>query len=261
MDLRPLGSTGIEVSPLGLGSVKFGRNQQVKYPAGFQIPDDAEVSRLLALAAELGINLIDTAPAYGTSEERLGQLLPGSRQQWVIVTKVGEIFEDGVSRFDFSADHTRASVERSLRRLRTDYLDVVLIHSHGDDLAILEREPVLETLQDLKREGKVRAIGMSSKTVEGGLLVVERCDLVMATCNLDYNAELPVLQAAAEQGKGVLIKKGLMSGHVAGEEGVRRSMQFVFSQPGVSSMIVGTINPDHLISNVRLLESVLSANS
>jgi aryl-alcohol dehydrogenase-like predicted oxidoreductase len=184
--------------------------------------------------------------------------LPGSRQDWVIVTKVGEIFEEGVSRFDFSAAHTRASVERSLRRLRTDYLDVVLIHSHGDDLAILQQEPVLEALLGLKQEGKVRGIGMSSKTVEGGLQVVERCDLVMATCNLDYNEELPVLQAAAEQGKGVLIKKGLMSGHVAGEEGVRRSMEFVFSQPGVSSMIVGTINPDHLTSNVRLLESVLA---
>ncbi|MGD8910238.1 MAG: aldo/keto reductase, partial [Chromatiales bacterium] len=218
MDLRPLGSTGIEVSPLGLGSVKFGRNQQVKYPSDFQIPDDGAVSRLLSLAADLGINLVDTAPAYGTSEERLGRLLPGSRQDWVIVTKVGEIFEEGVSRFDFSAAHTRASVERSLRRLRTDYLDVVLIHSHGDDLAILQQEPVLEALLGLKQEGKVRGIGMSSKTVEGGLQVVERCDLVMATCNLDYNEELPVLQAAAEQGKGVLIKKGLMSGHVAGEE-------------------------------------------
>ncbi len=258
MELRPLGSTAIRVSPLGLGSVKFGRNQQVKYPAGFEIPDDAAVSRLLSLAGDLGINLIDTAPAYGTSEERLGRLLPGSRQDWVIVTKVGEIFEEGRSRFDFSAAHTRASVERSLRRLRTDYLDVVLIHSHGDDLEILQREEVLETLRELKREGKLRAIGMSSKTVAGGVQVVEQCDLVMATCNLDYNEELPVLQAAAERGKGVLIKKGLMSGHVAGEEGVRRSMEFVFAQPGVSSMIVGTINPDHLISNVRLVEEVLS---
>jgi aryl-alcohol dehydrogenase-like predicted oxidoreductase len=257
MDLRPLGATGIQVSPLGLGSVKFGRDQQVKYPSEFKIPDDAAVSRLLALAGDLGINLIDTAPAYGSSEERLGRLLPGARERWVIVTKVGEIFEQGISRFDFSAAHTRASVERSLRRLRTDYLDVVLIHSHGEDLQILEREPVLEILRDLQREGKLRAVGMSSKTVAGGLRVVEQCDLVMATCNLAYNDELPVLQAAAAQGKGVLIKKGLMSGHIPGEDGVRRSMEFVFSQPGVSSMILGTINPDHLIANVRTLEAVL----
>ena len=94
MKLRPLGSTGINVSPLGLGTVKLGRNQQVKYPQGFDIPDDAQVSELLALAWELGINFIDTAPAYGTSEQRLGQLLPRA-DDWVIMTKVGEIFENG----------------------------------------------------------------------------------------------------------------------------------------------------------------------
>lgn len=68
---RPLGDTGLAVSPLGLGTVKFGRDQGVKYPSGFTIPDDREAADLLALARDLGINLIDTAPAYGRSEERL----------------------------------------------------------------------------------------------------------------------------------------------------------------------------------------------
>ncbi|RDH85402.1 MAG: aldo/keto reductase [endosymbiont of Escarpia spicata] len=257
MVLRPLGSTGIQVSPLGLGTVKFGRNEQVKYPSSFEIPDDNAVRDLLALSHELGINLIDPAPAYGNSEQRLGRLLPGSRDEWVIVTKVGETFEKGHSSFDFSASATRESIEQSLRSLRTDYLDVVLIHSHGGDLEILQQEDVLETLRDLQRRGLVRAIGMSSKTVEGGLLVVQECDLVMATCNPDYNDELPVLEAAAKANKGVLVKKGLMSGHVKGAEGVSRSMEFIFSQPGVSSMIAGTINPAHLRSNVAALEAVL----
>ncbi len=257
MVLRPLGSTGIQVSPLGLGTVKFGRNEQVKYPSSFEIPDDNAVRDLLALSRELGINLIDTAPAYGSSEQRLGRLLPGARDEWVIVTKVGESFEEGRSSFDFSARATRESIEQSLRSLRMDYLDVVLIHSHGGDLEILRQEDVLETLRDLQRRGLVRAIGMSSKTVEGGLLVVQECDLVMATCNLDYNDELPVLEAAAKANKGVLVKKGLMSGHVKGAEGVSRSMEFIFSQSGVSSMIAGTINPAHLRSNVAALEAVL----
>ena len=75
---RPLGSTGLMVSPLGLGTGKLGRDQGVKYPSGFQIPDDDEARMLLKLARDLGINLIDTAPAYGRSEERLGPLLRGS---------------------------------------------------------------------------------------------------------------------------------------------------------------------------------------
>ena len=260
MLLRPLGQTGIDVSPLGLGTVKFGRNQQVKYPSAFDLPDDNQVKDLLALATELGINLLDTAPAYGTSQQRLGKLLPGPRDGWVVVSKVGEIFENGHSRFDFSYAYTIETVENSLRTLNTDYLDAVLIHSDGDDLRILHQEGVLDALQELKERGLIRAHGMSSKTVEGGLEVVDKLDIVMATCNLSYNDELPVLEAAAHANKGVLIKKGLQSGHVAGEDGVRKSMEFVFAQPGVTSMIVGTINPKHLRSNVETMLSVLSCD-
>ncbi len=257
MELRPLGSTGIMVSPLGLGTVKFGRNQQVKYPRPFEIPDDMAVRNLLDLTADLNINLIDTAPAYGVSEARLGQLLPGPRDRWVIASKVGEFFENGHSNFDFSATTTRLSVERSLRRLRTDYIDLVLIHSDGDDLRILEEEGALDSLRQLKQEGLIRAYGMSSKTVAGGLRVVEECDLVMAACNLEYDDELPVLDAAEHLKKGVLVKKGLQSGHIPGEEGVRRSMAFIFAHPGVSSIIVGTINPEHLQDNAAIVNQVI----
>jgi aryl-alcohol dehydrogenase-like predicted oxidoreductase len=254
--LRALGSTGIQVSPLGLGTVKFGRNQQVKYPSAFDLPDDKQVRDILALTSELGINLIDTAPAYGVSQQRLGQLLTG-RNDWVIVSKVGEIF-DGQSYFDFSFNYTIASVEESLRTLRTDYLDVVLIHSDGDDLRILQEEGAFDALETLKERGLIRSHGMSSKTVEGGLQVVQQMDVVMATCNLSNNGELPVLQAAAANSKGVLIKKGLQSGHVAGQHDVKDAMKFVFDQPGVSSMIVGTIDPRHLRSNVEDINSILS---
>ena len=257
MELRSLGSTGIQVSPLGLGSVKFGRNEQVKYPKGFQIPGDSELADLLALASELGVNLIDTAPAYGSSEERLGRLLPGRREDWVIVTKVGEQFIEGRSHFDFSAKATRESVENSLRRLDTDHLDVVLIHSDGNDLEVLQ-EDVLGELERLKTEGKLRATGLSGKTVQGGLLAAEMVDVLMVTCNPQYNEELPVLLAAQRLDKGVLIKKGLMSGHVRSAAEVEQAMAFIFDQPGVSSMIVGTISPGHLQSNVATLERILA---
>lgn len=259
MELRTLGVTGIRVSPLGLGTVKIGRDQQVKYPHGFQIPDDAAVRDLFALARELGINFIDTAPAYGLSEERLGRLLP-ARQDWVIVTKVGEIFENGVSRFDFSAGHTRMSVERSLRRLGRDSVDIVLVHSDGDDAAIIEQGEALDTLAELKREGLIRAYGMSTKTAEGGLWVVRNCDVVMATCNRVDTYDLPVIAEADRLNKGVLVKKGLQSGHAdsaVGGCGVEESMRFVFEHAGVSSMIVGTINPAHLRDNVALVNGIL----
>jgi len=261
VELRALGATGIQVSPLGLGTVKIGRDQQVKYPTGFTIPDDVAVRELLALSRDLGINLIDTAPAYGNSEARLGQLL-SNKNDWVIVTKVGEIFEHGESRFDFTAKHTRMSVERTIKRLGRDYVDVVLVHSDGQDMQIIHHQAVLETLDRLKEQGLLRAYGMSTKTTDGGLWVVENTDVVMATCNpVDVHDE-PVIARAHELNKGVLVKKGLQSGHAdksAGGGGIEAAFEYVFKHAGVSSMITGTINPQHLRDNVMMVENVLAS--
>jgi aryl-alcohol dehydrogenase-like predicted oxidoreductase len=253
-----IGTTGIEISVLGLGTVKLGRDQGVKYPEGFVIPDDKQATSLLSLASDLGINLLDTAPAYGNSEERLGKLLKGQRERWVICTKTGEEFENGLSRYDFSPEHTRFSIERSLRRLNTDYLDMVLIHSDGNDLDILNKHGTLETLQELKEQGLVRAIGMSTKTVEGGLLAAQRADIVMATYNLSSQDEKPVLDYCAEHGKTALIKKAFASGHLCadGEDPARKSLEFVFGHPGASSVIIGTINPDHLRANADIVNQL-----
>jgi len=260
---RALGSTGLQVSPLGLGTVKLGRDQGVKYPNGFQIPDDRQARQLLQLTRDLGINLIDTAPAYGRSEERLGPLLRGQRQEWVIVSKVGEEFEAGQSRHDFSAAHTRFSVERSLQRLETDFIDLVLVHSDGNDLAILEHSDAYQTLEALKREGKIRAFGFSGKTVEGGLKALEQGDCAMITYNLNEQGEKPVIDYAASHGKAILVKKALASGHAClapGIDPVRASFELLFAQPGVASAIVGTINPLHLAHNVATVARVIRQN-
>ena len=261
MTKRPLANTGMAVSPLGLGTVKFGRNQGVKYPQGFELPSDREVRELLALAYDLGINLLDTAPAYGLSEERIGKLLPNSRHEWVIETKVGEQFRDGESRFDFSEAGTRHSVENSLRLLKTDYLDMVLIHSDGDDVRILREEAVLDTLLQMQQEGWVRSVGISSKSVEGGLLAYELgCDVVMAAYNPVYTDELPVLEAAAAQGKAVLVKKAFASGHLdkfSGANPVEQALSFILAQAGATSVVLGTLNPKHLRENVAVALEVL----
>lgn len=260
---RNLGSTGLEVSCLGLGTVKIGRNEGVKYPSGFELPDDNRVRELLALAQSLGINFIDTAPAYGTSEERLGQLL-GNRHDWVICSKTGEEFEKGKSHFDFSAKHTRFSVERSLRRLRTDYIDLVLVHSDGHDGHIIQQTDCFETLDRLKEQGLIRAFGISGKTVAGGLLALDYADAVMVTFNRSEQSEREVIQRAHELNKAVLIKKAFNSGHAVvnaadetDEDPTTASLRLVLTEPGVSSVIIGTINPQHLQSNAEIATSLL----
>lgn len=257
---REIGHSGVWVSPIGLGTVKLGRNEDVKYPSAFTIPDDREAARLLAAAHDEGINLIDTAPAYGNSEQRLGPLLRGQRQQWVICTKVGEEFEGGQSHFDFSPAHTRRSVERSLQRLQTDYLDLVLVHSDGNDADIIERQGTLAELARLKQAGKLRAFGMSTKTVAGGLLAARSCDCVMVTHNLEYRAEEAVLDYCAEHRVGVLIKKALASGHLSAsfDDPVLAAMRFILSHPGVTAVVLGTINVDHLRHNVAACRQTLA---
>ena len=247
MKQRRLGRLDMGVSPLGLGTVKLGRNSALRYPRPFALPDDARLAELLDAARDLGINLIDTAPAYGSSEERLGAALHGQRADWVICTKCGEEFADGRSRFDFSPAHTRASVERSLRRLRTDYLDIVLLHSNGDDCAILNDSGALETLRALQQAGLVRAIGISTKTVAGALAAAPLCDVLMLTWNPQYRDEEAALAHAATSGCAVLVKKALASGLCATD--LQDSLDFLYAQPAVASVIIGTIDLLHLRAN------------
>lgn len=243
---RRIGLTDCWVSSIGLGTVKLGRNEGVKYPHRFTLPTDQDALNLLARAKELGVNLLDTAPAYGTSEERLGVLLGNQRKDWIIATKVGETFAEGVSQFDFSKAAVLASIERSLKRLKTDYLDFVLVHSSGEDEAIIQNDTIFETLQLAKAAGKVRYLGFSSKTIAGGLLALEKSDVLMVTYHPHYTDEKPVLSAAALQQKGIFIKKALASGHINTEDAVRNALQFVLKEPAVSSVILGTLNPAHL---------------
>jgi aryl-alcohol dehydrogenase-like predicted oxidoreductase len=259
--MRTLGDTGLTISALGLGTVKLGRDQGVKYPEAFRIPDDRDVTDLLSLTRELGINLIDTAPAYGTSEERLGQLLH-RRDDWVICSKVGEDFSHGESRHDFRPEAVGESIERSLKRLNTDYIDIVLVHSDGNDLDIIEHEGTLEALDELKRRGLIRATGMSTKTVAGGLACLQKSDVAMVTYNLAHDEELPVIEYAHEHNKGILVKKAFGSGHLCrdGEDPVQASMNRILGTAGVSSIIAGTINPVHLRENVEKARRALSAS-
>lgn len=254
MQKRRIGNTGIEVSPIGLGTVKFGRNQGVKYPTAFVLPTDDEIDRLLQTAQSLGVNLLDTAPAYGTSEARIGKALKNKRHDWVLSTKVGESFIDGESFFDFSPKAIQASIAQSLKDLQTDYLDIVLVHSNGEDERIIREDAVFETLSKLKAQGLIRAYGMSTKTVLGGLLTIEQADIAMVTLNPLMLDDLPIIEAAHAKQKGIFIKKAFASGHLnqfKSTQPVSDVMRYIFSVPGVTSVIVGTLNPVHLEENVR----------
>ncbi len=261
MRLRPLASTGLLLSSLGLGTVKFGRNQQVKYPSAFDLPADSEILELLDLARSEGINLLDTAPAYGSSEERIGELLGNRREDWNLMSKAGETFHEGCSHFDFSTAAITASLERTLLRLRTDRVECLLLHSDGNDLEVLNHSGAVDALFALKSAGKVRAIGISTKTVSGGLRAIELgLDAVMVAYSPWQLEEKPVLDAAIHSGTGIFLKKALGSGWFgngeAPENPVEAAFRHVFAHPATTTAVVGTINPNHLRANCESLRGI-----
>src|SRR6266702_1289414 len=146
MEQRPLGATGLAVSAVGLGAGRIGG------PA----TSDADVDRLVGRALDLGVNLVDTAPSYGRSEERLGRALRGRRGRVVLSTKLGY----GVAGIpDWTPACIAAGVDAALARLGTDCIDLAFLHSC--DRATAER--VVDALEDAVRAGKVRVAGYSGE--------------------------------------------------------------------------------------------------
>lgn len=252
MQSRPLGTTGLEVTPIGFGAFKIGRNQGIKYGSDYDLPTESRARELIDEVLDLGIRYIDTAPAYGTSEARIGQALAGRHEACLVSTKVGETFCEGESRYDFSAEATRLSVARSRERLGRDVLDLVLVHSDGNDLSIQEQTDVVGTLQQLKAEGAIRAIGFSGKTVEGARRALAWAGVLMVEYHVEDPSHGEVMHEARQRGVGVIVKKGLASGRLD----PKRAIRFVFDHPGVTSLVVGSLDPRHLAANVNIVGDV-----
>lgn len=255
-----LGTTNISISKIGLGTVKFGRNTQVKYPQNFTIPDEKQIINILELCQEYGVNTLDTAPAYGDSEQKLGKLFKNNkhinREDWVIIDKAGEIYSKNQSIYNFSAKFINDSIDNSLKNLNTDYIDILLIHSNGDDQKIADNCHLWQILEYRKQQGDVKAFGVSSKTINGGLACLAKSDVAMITYRKDYQDEIPLLDYALANNKGIILKKVLNSGHITAQNTAGDCLKFSSSHPAVDSMIIGTINPEHLIANIKALNQI-----
>lgn len=246
-----LGNTGLKVSPIGFGAFKIGRNQKTKYPASYALPSDKESERLLNAILDMGINLIDTAPSYGISEQRIGKAISHRRDEFILATKTGECFTDGESVYDYSAPATRRSINRSLEQLQTDVLDIVYIHSNGRDEWIQQQTDVVETLQRFKQEGVIRYLGFSGKKTSGAELAMNWADLLMVEYHSQDRSHQHIIEKAAEKGIGIVVKKGLASGHLPADEAIR----FVLNNRAVHTMVIGGLNEKHLRNNCEIARS------
>jgi len=245
---------GIEraLSSIGFGAFKIGRNEGIKYPSGYELPDMSAVERLLNGVLDCGISYIDTAPAYGLSEERIGQAIAHRRHECTISTKVGESFENGASTHDYSREAVQRCVERSLQRLGRGRLDLVFVHARRDDVHVLAQTDVVEALCGLRDQAVIAAIGLSGYTAAAFRASFEWADAIMLEYHpLDRTLE-PVIAEAAQRRIAVVVKKPLASGRLKPAE----SFELILGNPGVTSVVVGSLDPAHMEENMRIAQRV-----
>lgn len=236
-------------SPIAFGSFKIGRNEGIKYAEGYDLPSEEAAVQLVRDAIGLGIRHVDTAPAYGLAERRVGLALAGLAVPVTVSTKVGETFDRGRSTYDFSAGATRSSVARSRELLGRERLDLVLVHSNGDDERILREEGVTGALRRLRDEGPVAAIGFSAKTLGGALEALEAgYDALMLEYHPLDPSLRPAFDRAAELGRSVLVKKALASGRLRPSEAI----PFALAAPAVTCVVVGSLRAGHLAECIAL---------
>ncbi|MGI9148615.1 MAG: aldo/keto reductase [Chloroflexota bacterium] len=256
---RTLGRTGLRVTQLGYGAMEL-RGA----PRGRDITDD-QAAQILRSVLDSGINYIDTSIDYGLSEERIGRFIGGRRSEFFLASKCGCPLQQvaqptpGPAPHVFTRDNVVAGVEQSLRRLQTDYLDVVQFHISPSKQTV-EEEGGLDALLDLQRQGKVRFIGISGTLPN----LPEQIQMgVFDVFQIPYSAVQPeheaLISQAAAAGAGTVIRGGAAKGTWNGGElddltdGASPTefiLRYTLSHPDLHTTIVGTADPAHLQANV-----------
>ena len=205
---RKLGRTNLEVTALGMGGAGIGRSNVT----------DAEAISAIHKAIDLGINYLDTAPLYGESERRVGLALQGGkRHQLHLATKTGT---HPKWKGDYSSQGTRRSVENSLKLLKTDYLDICLVHDPDDMGTVVSKEGAFDELKRMREEGLIRYIGLGVREHQFHRLAIQRNDVDVILTYLDYTliqqTATSLIKVATEKNVGVIngspIAMGLLSG-------------------------------------------------
>jgi 1-deoxyxylulose-5-phosphate synthase len=212
MKQRRLGNTDLVVSEIALGTVELGLDYGIATKGEHIRPSKSDASRLLNETLDLGIDFIDTARAYGTSEEIIGDALKHRRKEYLLATKIGAFQIIGMDAHAV-ANHIEKSVETSLKFLQTDYIDLLMLHS--SPLEIIQRTDMLRgTIDRLRQNGSIRYFG-ASVYEEVGVPVLECGDfecLQIGYSVLDRRPEAEILPRAEDKGVGVVARSVLLKG-------------------------------------------------
>jgi aryl-alcohol dehydrogenase-like predicted oxidoreductase len=268
MEKRLYGKTGMNVSVLGFGAAEIGYSQAKQ----------ETVDKLLGSALDAGLNVIDTAECYMNSEELIGKSVSHRRDDYYLFTKCGHA--SGFDLPDWDIKLLEQSIDRSLKRLKTDYVDVIHLHSCSEEL--LRRGEVIEVLQRAKAQGKTRFIGYSGDH-KGALYAVQSglFDSLETSASIaDQEAIALIIPEALKKGMGVVVKRPIANAawrtgqkpedayqHTYWDrlqelkydflesdlpKSVATALRFTLSIPGVHTAIVGTANPSRWVENAKM---------
>ncbi|MBK7917371.1 MAG: aldo/keto reductase [Chloroflexi bacterium] len=276
MEKRTLGKTNLEISRLGLGLSELGYR--------LTLAEEAQASQILNGALDAGINFLDTSACYNISEELIGRTVAHRRDEFVLATKCGHV-AGGYQGQDWTAQTITDSIDRSLKRLKTDRLDLVQLHSCG--VSVLQKGEAIEALLAAQKAGKTRFVGYSGDN-EAALWAVNSglFDTLQTSYNLvEQHARRELFPAAQAQNMGIIIKRPIANaawgaesspsgyadeyfhrarqmlavGPIAGapENRILLALGFALAHEAVDTAIVGTHNPRHLAANIALATSSL----
>ena len=277
MNTISFGGTGLPTTPMGFGGAPFAL---LGTPA-------AETDALLGALLDLGVGLLDTAACYGggDSEEAIGRAISARRHEYTLVSKCGHRVDDGDGA-EWSPELIAASVDRSLRRMRTDHVDMMLLHSC--ELDVLERGEALDALRRARDAGKIRFLGYSGDdeaatyaarqpdvaAIETSISIADQCNIdgVLAVArerNLGVLAKRPIANAAWKQPEqqpgfygsyaSAYHERLAAMGTTPADLGYdgdpatawpEIALRFTLAQPGMHTAIVGTTNPAHVEANI-----------
>lgn len=274
MERRQLGQTDMQVSVLGFGGSEI----------GFEGAPEETVERLLKSALDAGLNVIDTGECYEGSEELIGKTVSDRRADYYLFTKCGH--PRGIGSEDWSPASLLESIERSLRRLRTERLDLIQLHSCSE--TVLRKGDAIAALQTAREKGYARYIGYSGDSVAARYAV--ECgafDTLQTSINIaDQEAIDLTLPLAREKQMGVIAKRPIANAawkeshkpidsyhhvywdrlnklhyefirHHSLEESIAQALRFTLSVPGMHTAIVGTTKPERWLQNAKLVEAGL----
>jgi len=273
MNYRRLGRTGLQVSEIGLGTVELGLDYGVPVAGEHLRPPEEHAARLLNRALDLGVNFIDTARAYGTSEEIIGRALKGRRNEYILASKLARIRDEGQSAGEL-AEQVKASIAESLRMLQTDVIDLLQLHLAS--VEVITKGRMLAAVKEAQQAGYVRFIGASTYGEEEPLAALRDggYDTLQVAYNLaDKTLEEQVLPLAQQQDVGIVVRSVLLRGvlthryhllpeplaelrsaiaelsRLAEAEGCNlpeMAYRFVLAHPAVTTALVGTARIEEL---------------